>query len=432
MRMPKAYRAASTMRVPLFDMVMCLSSALDLVSPALGGHHKRVACIASRIAEEMGLSRQKQALLIMAGALHDTGAMTLRERLGIRRFEVDSPFRHTVPGYLLFREFAPFSGIAPLVLHHHTAWGNGRGAAWQGTPVPIESHILHLADRVDICLDRRKEVLGQAGAVNRKIARHCGSKFAPEVVAAFARLARNEYFWLDILSPTITRFLVQRMDGMAVDLDVEGLMSLGRMFARVIDFRSRFTATHSSGVAAVAADLASALGFPSTECQWMKVAGYLHDLGKLAVPPEILDKTGRLTRNDYNVIRSHSFHTYRILENIGGLETINAWASFHHERLDGKGYPFHHKAEALSLGSRIMTVADHFTGLTEDRPYRRGMTTDEALEILRELVRDNAMDGSVVSVLARRRDDLNVVRLAAQDVARREYESFDRQRKCAA
>lgn len=118
------------------------------------------------------------------------------------------------------------------------------------------------------------------------------------------------------------------------------IIELTKIFANIIDFRNPFTATHSAGVAKTAEKLAELAGFSENECKMMLVAGYLHDLGKLAVSKSILDKPGNLDPGERNVIRSHAFYTYRLLQAIKGFEIINKWASFHHEKLNGKGYSF--------------------------------------------------------------------------------------------
>jgi HD-GYP domain-containing protein (c-di-GMP phosphodiesterase class II) len=237
-------------------------------------------------------------------------------------------------------------------------------------------------------------------------------------------LAPKEYFWLGVVSPSIDSILSNRVKLATIDLSIEDLLSLTKLFSHIIDFRSRFTATHSSGVAASAEALARFAGFSERECKMMRIAGYLHDLGKLAVPTEILEKPAKLTEEEFNVIRSHTFHTYRCLEPIGGLDLINTWASFHHERIDGTGYPFHHKGQDLSLGSRIMAVADVFTAITEDRPYRKGMTRDRALQLLRQMVENTALDSHIVSLLGLHFDEINSLRVAAQDVSFEEYQRF--------
>jgi HD-GYP domain-containing protein (c-di-GMP phosphodiesterase class II) len=412
--------------IPLFNMVMCLSNAMDLINQAVVDHHKRVAYIALSIAAEMGLSIEEQNNLILAGLLHDCGAFSLKERLDLLQFDAENPYKHAELGYILFKEFEPFSKIAILIRYHHTCWDEGRGSEFKGEEVPMGSYILHLADRVAVSIRREKEILGQVKGICEQIEKNSGTMFVPKLVDAFRNLSTKDYFWFDVVSPSISSILALRSRLATIELDLVGLLNLAKLFCQIIDFRSRFTATHSSGVTATSEALSRLIGFSERECQMMKTAGYLHDLGKLAVPTEILEKPAKLTENEFNVIKSHTFHTYRILETISALDVINAWASFHHERLDGKGYPFHHKGEDLSLGSRIMAVADVFTAITEDRPYRKGMSKEKALQVLQQMAQDSALDSNVVSALRIHYDEVNSIRIIAQAEASKEYQEFER------
>ena len=151
--------------IPLFNMVMCLSNAMDLINQAVVDHHKRVAYIALSIAAEMGLSIEEQNNLILAGLLHDCGAFSLKERLDLLQFDAENPYKHAELGYILFKEFEPFSKIAILIRYHHTCWDEGRGSEFKGDEVPMGSYILHLADRVAVSIRREKEILGQVKGI---------------------------------------------------------------------------------------------------------------------------------------------------------------------------------------------------------------------------------------------------------------------------
>ncbi|RPJ00866.1 MAG: HD domain-containing protein, partial [Deltaproteobacteria bacterium] len=203
---------------------------------------------------------------------------------------------------------------------------------------------------------------------------------------------------------------------------------MAELFSQVIDFRSRFTAVHSCGVASTAAALADFCGFSEEECQMMRIAGYLHDLGKLAVPTEILESPKKLQEEDFRIIKCHTFFTCRILETIADLEVITQWASLHHEQLEGGGYPFHYRDKELSRGSRIMSVADVFTALTEDRPYRRGMTPENTIRTLKEMAEVSRLDSGIVSVLIEHFEEINAIRITAQSAAHQEYEKYSRAR----
>ncbi len=412
-------------RVQLFDLIECLSKAMDLVCPALVNHHERVAYIAYNLGEELGLPPDRLREIVLAGALHDSGALSLRERLDALRFDAEDPFEHAELGFLLLAGFEPLAPVARLVRYHHVSWDSRTEiAAAAGEEIPLGSHILFLADRVAVLIRDGDDTLGQVRGICEKIEPRSGTLFSPELVEVFRALAEKEYFWLDAAS-TSPGAVLRSMVGMeTTELSLHGLLDLSNLFRQIIDFRSRFTATHSVGVAVSAEALAREAGFSDRECLMMRVAGHLHDLGKLAVPVEVLEKPGRLAESEIGIIRSHTFHTYRILEPIRDLETINAWGAFHHERIDGTGYPFHHRGEDLSLGSRIMAVADVFTAITEDRPYRAGMSREKALRVLLGMAADEGLDPAVVELLERRYDDVNTARIIAQSAAGKEYQRF--------
>lgn len=412
------------LNISQLDALISLSNAVDLISPVVANHHKRVAYIASSLAAELGRPVREQNDLVVAGALHDVGALSLSDRLEILNFDVEPTNKHSEIGYRLLRSFELMSEIALLVRHHHLSWNGGVGSEVNGEAVPLGSHILHLADRVAVLVNQRQEILQQSAPISEKIQEQSGKRFMPEVVEAFRNLAGKEYFWLDTLSQSIDSDWHGVSSLARAELDLWGLLDLAKLYCKIIDLRSSFTATHSSGVAHGAEALARLFGFGEKRCQMMKIAGYLHDLGKLRVPVEIIEKPGRLTDGEFAVVRSHTYFTYRVLEKIKGLEDINQYASFHHERLNGTGYPFHIGSDDLLLGSRIMAVADVFTAMTEDRPYREGLKEGEVKRALEKSVKDSMMDGNVVSVLIRNFDEIDSIRRSAQAAALREYQEI--------
>ncbi|MBN1980901.1 MAG: HD domain-containing protein [Chitinivibrionales bacterium] len=412
-------------QITLFDLSVCLSDAMDLVSPALVNHHKQVAYIASSIGAEMGLSEDSQKDLVLAGILHDIGALSLKDRLETLKFEGDISSKHAEIGYRLLSMFEPFANIASIVRFHHGV-GTQRSLDSNESELPgcIESHIINCADKVSLFIDRSQQILRQTRLIMSEIALQSGKMFKPEVVKAFLSVAEKEYFWLDVVANTVYRVLRQKARSKTITLNIRQLNELALFFSYIIDFRSRFTATHSCGVAASAQMLASLIGFSSRECDLIRIAGYLHDLGKLAIPTEIIEKPGKLTDSEFDVIRSHTYHTYRILDTLNDFDTINTWGAFHHERLKGNGYPFHHTADVLSLGSRIMCVADVFTAISEDRPYRPGMSMQEASKVLLSMAQSEALDSAIVNTLLNNQDKVNEVRILAQKESLEKYRTI--------
>lgn len=179
----------------------------------------------------------------------------------------------------------------------------------------------------------------------------------------------------------------------------------------LIDFRSPFTAMHSAGVAASAKALAKLAGLDEESCMKMEIAGNLHDVGKLRVPNEILEKPGKLTDEEFNKVKEHPYYTRLILMDVEGFEEIADWAGFHHEKLNGRGYPFHFDGDFLSLGSRIMTVADIFSAITEERPYRKPMSREQAMKVMWENVESGGICRNIVQLLEDNYDAVNDARM---------------------
>jgi putative nucleotidyltransferase with HDIG domain len=154
--------------------------------------------------------------------------------------------------------------------------------------------------------------------------------------------------------------------------------------ARTVDTNSPWTAGHSERVTDLAMDLGRELGLPPDEIDLLHRGGLLHDIGKVGVPPSILDKAGKLTEEEYAVIKKHPSKGAEILEPIPNLQNVIPIVFQHHERFDGKGYPNGLSGEAISLHARILAVADVVDALVSDRPYRPGWSREKVLGYTRE------------------------------------------------
>lgn len=158
-----------------------------------------------------------------------------------------------------------------------------------------------------------------------------------------------------------------------------------RAMAVAVDAKSRWTAGHSIRVTRYAVELAHAIGLNESEIEKVNLSGLLHDLGKIGIPDTILDKPGKLTDEEWKVMRQHPIIGYEMLKDIWQFRgSILDGVLYHHERMDGKGYPFGLKGEEIPFMGRLLAVADGFDAMTSDRPYRAGMPREKALEVLIE------------------------------------------------
>jgi putative nucleotidyltransferase with HDIG domain len=154
--------------------------------------------------------------------------------------------------------------------------------------------------------------------------------------------------------------------------------------ARTVDTNSPWTAGHSERVTNLAIDLGRELGLHPDEIDLLRRGGLLHDIGKVGVPPSILDKPGKLTEEEFAVIKKHPSKGAEILEPIPNLQKVIPIVVQHHERFDGKGYPNGLSGEYISLHARILALADVVDALISDRPYRPGWSREKVLVYTRE------------------------------------------------
>ncbi len=392
------------------NLLLSLSDAMDLARPDLASHGLRTAFIAWELGRELGIGQTALGTLLAAGLFHDVGALSVEEKVSLVHDPAARTTPHCARGAALLERVSFLSGLAPVVRYHHRPWGD-----WpQGEDAPevLLSQILLLADTVERKIDRDLFILHQNGTLRATIAELPMREIHPLVVDAFLAVSEREDFWLDLVSTRLYSLLLHRGPFASTSVGFAQLLELSELFRDIIDFRSRHTATHSSGVATGAMLIAEAFGMTESEVHLMQVAGNVHDLGKLAVPNSILDKPGGLTPEEFQVMKQHTYHTYAILNSIGGLRQIPEWAAFHHERLDGKGYPFRINRERLDTGARIMAVADVFTALAEDRPYRPAMENERIARILAQMAAEGKLDRQATRVLL---DDLDNIRARAKE-----------------
>jgi len=170
-------------------------------------------------------------------------------------------------------------------------------------------------------------------------------------------------------------------------------------FAKTIEASDRYTGGHVDRVMNYAARLGEAVGLNNEEMKVLKRAALLHDVGKIGVPESILNKNGPLTENERETIQTHPVIAEDIFANIkeGSLKQSMDGIVYHHERIDGNGYPRGLKGEEIPLTARIIAIADTFDALTSNRPYRKGMDTQAALKILEE-VKGSQLDAKLVEL----------------------------------
>lgn len=178
---------------------------------------------------------------------------------------------------------------------------------------------------------------------------------------------------------------------------LDNLHSTLRSLITAIEAKDRYTQQHSTRVTELSVKIAEEMNLSQDEITSLRFSGYLHDIGKIGVPERILSKAGRLTDEEFELMKAHPVIGEGIVGHLGLLPQEKAIVRHHHERWDGRGYPDGLKGKDIPHLARIITVADAFDAMTSDRPYRKAMSSDDALQELVKL-RSVQFDGQVVDV----------------------------------
>lgn len=389
-------------RMKISDLFLVVSNALDMGDAAVFKHSRRVAYIALELAEDINLSKKDKDNLILAALIHDIGIVSAREKKDAQRnflISESAAAEHCKLGAELSRKISFLPEISEIIYYHHHNWDGSNFDQLSRENIPLASRIIHLADRIDSLINNQEFIFSQVENILFKIKNRSGSWFDPHLVKSFFKIAKKESFWLNLKTGEYINLLNQWGEDTASNIGLADLESIASIMAHLIDRISPFTSRHSTGVAAMAAMIVDELGFDLAYQRSFRIAGLFHDLGKLIIPSSIIEKKDKLTDKEFQIVKQHTFYTYRLLNKIEGLGSIPEWAAFHHERLDGTGYPFRIAAEKINLGSRIMAVSDVFQALTEDRPYRPAYKIDKALAIMDAMEQNKKLDSKILKVL---------------------------------
>lgn len=369
---------------------------LDVKSHNFASHSKKTALIVLHMAHKLQYQGQRLNDLYTAAYLHDIGAV---DALSLCHNDIDFVYEHCEFGASIIKKLPIVNDISDFIRYHHENYDGSGPFSLSFSDIPQEAQIIHLADFFEIAY--RKDIgQMQRGMILNWLRAQKFKMFDPYLVDMLLEIAENERFWMDLLNIEGSNGVLERLrPKIYTPLSLCQLVNVSSAFASIIDKKSSFTHMHSFGLTEKVGKVASLYGFDFEKTEKMKIAALLHDLGKLAIPNSILDKPGKLTSEEYTLVKSHTYYTRLVLDKIEGIEDICDWASNHHETLNGTGYPEGFNAEKLTLESRIMAVCDIYQALTEDRPYRLGMNNDKAVDILDRLVEAGNIDGSVVHKL---------------------------------
>lgn len=435
----EALNAGNQCPISRSEILSALSFALDLTEGAVPGHALRSCVLGMRLAEGLGLSQERMTSLYYALLLKDVGCSSNAARMcqiigggdertvkaGVKLEDWTRPNRPRLSALqLMWNNVSPgvwgwrrVMHIAHIARNQHRNneemislrcdrgahilrklglgdaaaeavrgldehWdGSGYPERRMGTSIPLEARILAVAQHLDVFATEKG-----AGAAIAVLQERSGRWFDPELVKMTVAMNKEGTLWEGALRETVeseTRHrvldLAQESSGPLSGKDID-LICAG--FADVVDAKSPFTFRHSMGVTEAAVSIARQLGLSEQRRKLVERASLLHDLGKLRVPNSILDKPATLEDWEWRIVKEHPGLTRSILSRIRSFGELAEIAGAHHERLDGSGYPDRLTAEELPVEARIVAAADVYGALTENRPYRQGLSAEQALKIM--------------------------------------------------
>lgn len=190
--------------------------------------------------------------------------------------------------------------------------------------------------------------------------------------------------------------------------------SIIKSLITALEARDEYTKGHSYRVQIYSVKLAKALGLPAKKVKQVELSAILHDIGKIGIPDDVLRKPERLTDEEFEIIKKHPVIGYNILKSIDGLDDVLDGIKYHHERYDGKGYPEGLKGKEIPLVARIIAIADTLDAMTSDRPYRKGLDFEYALEQIRN-VKGSQLDPDLVDAFLNSFSNLEELKLVRME-----------------
>ena len=443
---PERSRRSTEYSLRVAEVVSALSHALDLGTGQPVGHSVRSCLLAMRVAEEIGLSKVLRGDLFYATLLKDAGCSTnaskmfhalgsddIRAKREVKLTDwtktswetISYALRNVAPGKPAMERAAALwrmatngrrhsweitkircergAAIARLVgLGEVTADGiasldehwNGKGQpeGLRKKEIPLLSRLMLLAQTLDVYFAARGATEAMAVARERS-----GSWFDPDLVKAARSLDERHRLWTDLSGVEVYDIaLSMEPEPKEMEEDDHTYRSICVAFGQIVDSKSPFTFSHSENVARVAVAIGEKMFLDSRRLDVLRNAALLHDLGKMAVSNEILEKPDQLNEDEWRVIRLHPFYTWKILHTIPRFGELSEIAASHHEKLDGSGYFRGLSNRQLSLEARILAVAEVFDALVASSPYREPLDEKAAMAVLRSEAR-NRLDPNCVA-----------------------------------
>lgn len=370
------------------DLYEIITRSLNRVNDLVVGHGERVAYAVMRLLEQDGrFSDEEIGQIVWTVLFHDIGSFRKTDTWNLLQLENDPNFTHTIYGFLFLKTFFPFSQYAPIIEYHH-ATDEELDHTSMGEKIKWVVKCLRVVNETDLFFVGEGQRDIDAVSVFFRKESHC---LFPEGEP----LEGAEFFVMRDIE-TIHSLLLERVKKLPLARgEKEALL---RTLVCSMDFRSHYTALHCSMMVRASDMLADCFGLEQRVKDEIHIGAMLHDLGKIAIPVQILECPGKLSGREWEIMKSHVMITEDILKGYVSDEVLQI-AIRHHETLDGSGYPRGLSAADLTLPQRIVAVADIVSALSEERSYKQAFPLHEVMNILKQMCDAGKICPKVVKML---------------------------------
>jgi len=388
--------------VRIDSLIKSIATALDIVEGDLLGastnHGKRIAVLCAKMGNALGKKPEEIVALTICALLHDN-ALTeyiLSERMD--RNHDPAMKKHCEFGQRNIDALHFKTNVKNFILYHHErADGMGPFGIREGEG-PLEAELIAIADSIDVAYHLQRLEPEELPTIRNVVVEKTGKYYSKTAAKTMLEIL-NLPTILSLKDNVIKQTASDVLFPWTVDIQTETILGFAGFIARIIDYKSVFTQKHSTQIANKAWFMGKYYRYEPQELAELYLAASLHDLGKLAIPSDILEKPGKLSEEEFEIIKKHVYITWELLNDIEGFETICQWASNHHEKLDGSGYPFGKKSPELDFNSRLLACLDLYQAISEERPYHPRRNHKDTMRILYEMSDKGKIDGNITKDL---------------------------------
>lgn len=378
------------------DAVRIVCKTLGLVDGRLMHHGERVAYMLYHMLKTSTQYTEEEKLRIFClGIFHDIGAYKTDEIDQMVTFESDNVWEHSIYGYLFLKYLSPLESYAEAILYHHLNYDRYDNFKTDYKEIAL---LIKLTDRIDICMQTEEN-----GVDLEMLQADAGTRFAPEHVAMFLETNKHANLIEHLKDGSYVAEIEAILD--KIDLIPEEINLYLQMLAYSIDFRSGYTVTHTVTTTAISVEIVKLLHYPLDETVRVYYGALLHDVGKIAIPLEILEYPGKLSSQAMAVMKTHVKVSEDILRGVVS-DAICDIAVAHHEKLDGSGYHKGLREEDLNESQQIVAIADVLSALRQRRSYKNAFAKEQIIDVIKEERDADKLNQSICDLVITQYDEV--------------------------